>query len=388
MPLAPADAHHLPVLWDGHVRTPDGRPAGGAAVTAYARPPATQLKAGGRLAAVARTVTDVSGRYTLRAAPSGALAALADEAGWVTVMVTATSPSGASLAVDSLAWKPAGAHSARGLGTSAGARGRWVTSPAELFTPEGAYSAGTVKPRLAEAAGEHPTVLTLSKARPARADRFQTTATPPDSTCGVHKSRDVGVHPVQVGEISLHDFWGGEFVYTNTKSTSFEIGFRQDGGGWSVGGSTSMSSEHKMTSMGALPALEYGQWYRYLAHMIFKHFTWICGDGNIGYFYSAETIEPVDWNGGMQQSDMYDEPACSPNRDFHAPVGPHRSLAREEGGSHTMRGAIFVEGFTGSVTSAVSKSVLYRWTNAYDRQRDVCPSDDYIWANTRVTTES
>ena len=89
-PIAHADETAPPVLWAGEIRTQDGKAADGADVVAYARPPATTIQPGQDLVEVARTTTDGSGRFVLRAWPDTAMS-LADQAGWATVMLTAFS---------------------------------------------------------------------------------------------------------------------------------------------------------------------------------------------------------------------------------------------------------------------------------------------------------
>ena len=120
-PIAHADETAPPVLWAGEIRTQDGKSADGADVVAYARPPAASIKTGQELVEVARTTTDGSGRFVLRAWPDTAMS-LADQAGWATVMLTAFSADGMSLAVDSVAFEPTTQYSAKSVGRRRGAR--------------------------------------------------------------------------------------------------------------------------------------------------------------------------------------------------------------------------------------------------------------------------
>ncbi len=191
-----------PILWTGVVHRPAGLAAADTPVVAYARPPAVRLEEGDRLVAVAHDTTDGSGHFTLRASPGGHIGALADESGWVTFMVTAVSPAGMTMAVDSLAWKPDGDYTARDLT----AHGRWVTRPEDLFSPRARYSSQSVDDR--RPMTEHPNVLTLTPGGRV----FRAKATAPDPSCGLYESKDAGVHPVAVGEMFLHPRWGGDFV--------------------------------------------------------------------------------------------------------------------------------------------------------------------------------
>jgi hypothetical protein len=115
-PIATADETAPPVLWSGEIRTQDGSAADGADVVAYARPPAASIKHGQEMVEVARTTTDGSGRFVLRAWPDTAMS-LANQAGWATVMLTAFSDDGMSLAVDSVAFEPTTQYTAKSVGT-------------------------------------------------------------------------------------------------------------------------------------------------------------------------------------------------------------------------------------------------------------------------------
>jgi hypothetical protein len=380
LPTAWADSD-LPVLWQGEVRTSAGVPAAGTTVIAYARPPAIGLEPGRKLAEVARTTTDASGRFVLRAAPNASLQTAADDDGWVSVMVTAISADGMAMAVDSVAWGASPGFSARSVGAP---NGRWLTTPAER---EAALQPGdfraTSAAYAADVAKERPSVLVLAKGKPdLEAPRFSAMSSSSRWGCGVYKKEDAGISPVAIGELFLEQSWGGEFVYNNTRSTSFQVGLSEDGKYWGVGGSTTFSRQSQAQSGGPIGSTAEFQRFRYSADMVFKRITWICGEE--GYYYSEQTIEPVDWNLGMHQDHVSLVPSCNPR--FHSTVPGGRYLLRAGGSSITLQGAINIGGFAGSMTSVVSRNVSYRWDNAAPYQRDVCGESRMLNQNTRAVT--
>ncbi|MGH9035151.1 MAG: hypothetical protein ACRD0O_05250, partial [Acidimicrobiia bacterium] len=197
----------VPLLWAGEIRNAAGQPSP-AELVAYVRPPASRLTEGDTLVPLARATADPSGHFALRAAPNDAVRSYADPAGWVTVMVAAFSDDGGmTLAVDSVAWKPAG----RTL-SGDDAAGHWVSSPAELFAPAG-YSAAVASPE-----SERPGVLVLSASARRRPMERRPVGPDPGWCVGPHKTTEVGDHWVPVGELHMNKDWGGLFEYTNTKT--------------------------------------------------------------------------------------------------------------------------------------------------------------------------
>lgn len=355
--VAPAtQADVLPVLWEGDVRTSAGQPTP-AEVVAFIRPPALELVPGAPLVPLARTTTDATGHFTLRSLPSEAFRLAQDDAGWVTIMVAAFSADRVTMAVDSIAWNADAV--------------RWITHPAELVEPSNPVTTAT----------ERPTVLVVPAAAPtAQGD-------PPRGfgSCWLKGSRDEGVHPVEVGELHLHMQWGGKFKYTNTRTSSFQVGVAEKGHGWEVGGSVSWSRERGLThEKHPIPARDNIQMFSYDADMIFKRFDWGC---NKGYPDVSEvsTLEPVDWTGGMHQRVGGPQPPCG-NERYHSSVDPRTVVTRDEGSSMTLDGAISVLGFRGSMTSAISRSVVYTFDNTVWWERNLCGSSNYIVNETRVAS--
>lgn len=127
------------------------------------------------------------------------------------------------------------------------------------------------------------------------------------------------------------------------------------------------------------PSAEVRFW-SYKAHMEFKRFTWFCGWEHQYYF--VDTLEPVAWTSGMDEIAAWPPPSC--DLKFISPVPAMRHVKRGDGSSTTFEGAISLGGFSGSVTSAVSSTVLYKWFNGLDRERNLCGSTNFLTKNTRV----
>lgn len=356
----PAAADAAPVLWTGEVRNGAGAPLD-AEVIAYLRPPVDELRVGLNLAPLTRTTTDEAGRFTLRAVPTEAILAIADP--WVTVMVVAYSAEGMSVAVDSVAWRPDG----------------WVTRPADL--QPGAAPA----PALPEE--ERPSVLVVQQPRP---DASVGVAKPPPAgLCGIIKEKDLEPAYVAIGELHLGSHWQGEFTYTNTKSTSFEIGWRPEGKNWSVAGSTSKSRKTEGSSGGVLRAVDHPRMFTYRIRTKFRQYTWNCRGHDVEHTDSTgkvDTVEPTGWTGGVVRDEFGSTPGC-PNMEWSDPVpGEDGWFSRGSGSSTTFGRAINVIGFEGAVTSTVSDVVLYKWTNTLSFHRLLCGESNYIAENARVSS--
>src|SRR5688572_19332673 len=176
-PIARADETAPPVLWEGVIHTPEGTPADGADVVAYARPPAASIKPGQELTEVARTTTDGSGRFVLRAWPDTAMT-MADQAGWATVMPTAFDGNGMSLAVDSVSFEPT-PYSAKSVGAHPARRaGRWMTGPADRFPQPGTYRVASVEDEATATDAERPAVLVLEPGAKPEPGRFAAAEVP------------------------------------------------------------------------------------------------------------------------------------------------------------------------------------------------------------------
>jgi hypothetical protein len=304
-PAVRAAVPDAPPLWDGTIVGTEGQPLH-AEVVAYARPAGLGLNEGSApLREIARTRTDGSGRYVLRSLHSEALRAAEDQNGWTNVMVAAFGDDGSfNLAFDSLAWAPAGGFHPQIADDPA--KGRWVTSPGErLAAEQGGIRALSAPEDPAAVAEEHPMVMVLAD----HGERHFSAqgsapwpAKPADRNCmTVLKSEEIGNGiDTKVGETHLDRDWTGSFEYSNSRSTSFQVGVRQAGQGWSVGGSTSSLQNSKSTT-GADPHLPSQHMWNFAADLRYGHYTWRCyGAG--ARWYDAESIQPFTWKGGIHQS--------------------------------------------------------------------------------------
>lgn len=384
MPPARAEAPAAPVLWEGTVQSSDGAPAAGTEVLAFARPPADQLGSGAnQLVPVAQATTDSQGHYALRAGHSDALRAAEDDTGWVTVMVSAAGPAGSTMAIDTIAWQPRGGIRAAAAGRGDDTAGRWITTPAQQLAAQsgdGQFRA-TAADDAEAAAQDRPAVMVLRGGDP-QDRRFSAQGAQgqgPDSggCAGPTHTEDLGTRMVEVGELHLSHDWSGQFKYEQVRSTSFQIGVRQQGQWWSAGGSvgslkgTSLSHEN--------PVLDQDHTYRYSAQMIFKRFTWIC---NFADVREVDTVEPVEWTGGMERSDNNLPPGCNPK--FEIPVVPNDVVKRKIGASTTIEGGVSVAGFQGSATETIAKGAEQTWVNKLPNKRYLCGESALPTRHTRV----
>ena len=371
LPHVAQAAEAAPVLWEGIVQTPKGEPAGGASVVAYARPPAGQLQVGDHLAEVARTTADDDGRFTLRTPGGGAMAAAADQSGWTTVMVVATSPAGNSLAIDSLAWQPH--EGVQGFSATAG---RWITDPAELLAPATAIQEKPAK------SIERPAALVLSATKEVRSGTVRPFGSPsraPGSFCMLTDEKDLGKKPVTIGHMHMERGWSGHFIYTNTKSTSFEVGVSMDGGAFTGKGSRTVTTEAEAGGRDLDDtSTRRNRWYQIA--MTFTKYHWRCNEfsGN----FEADTIEPGTWGGTNTYHDDNRVPECNAKYTEEA-SWPKRGFRRQKGSGSVYEAGFSAGGFSGSTSVATSNTVDQLWFNDMPRYSQPLRIDGTPDRNTR-----
>jgi hypothetical protein len=365
-----------PALWDGTILGLDGRPAG-AEIVAYARPSGLGLDEGSApLREIARTRTDGAGRYVLRTLHTEAVRSAEDHDGWTNVMVAAFGDDGSfNLGFDSVSWVPAGGFSAASADRpGSDRRGRWVTTPAERVAAEQgeirALSADAAE-HPAEVAKERPTTMVLSGQGEPRfsAQGAPKPDKPSDRNCmALLESRDLDVHFTKVGEVHADRDWSGYFEYTSSRSTSFQVGVRPAGQGWSVGGSTSslQNSQSSTTSGERLPPQNM---YNFAADLKYGWYKWRCY-GNGDRWYDAESVQPYTWKGGIRQTQGGSEPSCGSGH--MSPIPPDGKYRRKEKQSTTYDGGVSVAGFTGSVTTTIATGVETIWYNQRPHERQLC----------------
>ena len=388
-PIARASEPPAPVLWEGTIVGTDGRPAAGTEVVAFARPAGADLQeTEAALEPVARTTTDDAGRYVLRSGHTDALRAVETDSGWANVMVAAFGRDGSfSLATDSIAWAPAAGFRAAGVDEKPN-RGRWLTTPADRAAAEAGTFRASAAPDPEAVNRERPTVMTLAPGTdgPIRAQA----AKPPDGRrygmcAGPYKTEripapDQGIF-TPVGEMHLVQAWSGEFAYTTTNSTSFQVGVRPEGRGWSVGGSTS-SLKEGTSEAGNDGGLAENHMYTFAADIDYVRTTWRCNRGD--NWHGVEMVEAGAWRGGLKRTDFGPAPGCNPAK--KSSVVPTGYYKRGQSESTTLQGAVSVMGFSGSVTTTVAKGVRYVWHNHVDRHRYLCGEKAFITADTRISS--
>ncbi|MEW6474673.1 MAG: hypothetical protein AB1679_20665 [Actinomycetota bacterium] len=337
---------------------------------------------------MARTTTDADGRYVLRSGRTDALRAVEHDSGWTNVMVSAFGRDGSfSVATDSIAWAPADGFHAASADNNPN-RGRWVTTPAARAAAEDGTFRAAAAPDPEALNHERPAVMTLSRPTD-RTIKAQASKPPPmrqyGMCAGPYKTEkipapDQGVF-TPVGEMHLEQAWSGQFAYTSTRSTSFQVGVRGEGGGWSAGGSTSTLKESTSRS-GNDRGLTENHMYTFAADIDYVRTTWNCNRADRWHW--VEMIEPSFWRGGILQTDRGTPPPCDPKKT--SPVQPMGYHVRGDKQSTTLNGAVSVMGFSGSVTTTVAKGVFYRWENHVARTRYLCGFTGYITQDTRIAS--
>lgn len=285
-------------------------------------------------------------------------------------MVVATGADGMALAVDSVSWRPAGGLAPFSLGGD----GSWVTTPRALLADPAAFATQTVEGAGA-LGGERPSVLTLDPATKTTLPLGKRPGgSPPkgETHCApTPRSKDLdGVFPVAVGELHRERGWGAEFVYTSTKSSSFQIGSAADGKGWKLAGSSSMSQTRDGRAGGYETPTDHLVFETIYAEMVFTEFEWVCGEPN---WYRAYTLEPTKWTGGVRDRGGVNPTSCK------------AFFERVRGTSQTLEGAISVEGFLGSVSTGFTMSVKdtrstgvgEMWMNEVSHERLLCGDREY-----------
>lgn len=184
-----------------------------------------------------------------------------------------------------------------------------------------------------------------------------------------------------VGELHLERAWSGDFAYATTRSTSFQVGVRPEGGNWGVGGSTS-SLKQGTSEAGNDIGLTEHHMYTFAADIDYVRTAWRCTRGD--NWYAVEMVEPASWRGGLRRTDFGPPPGC--DRSKTSPVPPTGYFRRGKSESTTMEGAINVAGFRGAVTTTVSEGVRYGWRNQVNHERHLCGERNYINTNTRISS--
>lgn len=389
-PTVPDRAPSRPLLWSGQVVDRRGVPTA-AQVVAVLRPPASaiptleQRTPAPPSIPLASSATGRDGRFELRAD----LPPVPDSyrpAGWLQVMLLAQADDGSwAIANDSVRYVPAGRGQRAGV---------WASTMAGLERIEGLRSArpplgAPALERVARAdqsgGYERPSVIELGEPRPAAAAvtsaRWKGPGAP-YTGCSARYVEDRQEGLRTISDIDVGPAWSYVIDYTDTASTSWDIGVEQSGGGWKAGGTSSFSS-----SLGAGFNAEYGpygQRFReaYQVQLVHAKVLWQCASqSSPGPFY-VRTVEAESWTGGtFNQGD----PVVPCNPSFRKPVAGRTFGWRKEGTVSRYSATATAFGFNGKAAVGYSKDIKLGWKNHLGHPRDACgESGNPYYGHTRV----
>jgi hypothetical protein len=381
-----------PLLWRGRIVDHLGRPATGR-LAAFLRPPASAIpKVGSGKPApasipLASTVTSPHGEFELRAVLPTVPAEYRQD-GWLHVMVLAEAQDSSwALANDSMRYvAPTGILRS----------GAWVSTIADELRLGGALTAP--KPPTVVALArliaegltggvERPDVLQLGEPRITAAGAGPASGRwkgPGDPYVGCNAVAVEGREKAfrTISDIDVGPAWSHILQYTDTKTTSWDIGVEQSRGGWKAGGTTSFSN-----ALSAGFDAEYGPYptrfrEEYQIDLVHAKVLWRCGSKTSpGPFY-IRTVEAESWAGGTFNQG---EPIIPCNPKHRESIAGRTKGWRLEGktSKYSASGAGF--GFSGGAAVTYTKDIKLGWHNHLEHARDVCgESDNPFKGRTRV----
>jgi hypothetical protein len=387
-PLAP----NSPLLWNGRVVDHLGHPSA-AHITAFLRPPASVIPDAGSGAPapasipLASGVAGPDGKFELRALLPAAPAEYRPD-GWLHVMVLAEAADGSwALANDSMRY----VTSVDPLGP-----GAWLsTVDAEerlrSILQTGASPRRAVLERLIadDLTGgfERPELLQLGEPRLAAAGTGPASGRwkgPGDPYVGCNAVAVEGREKAfrTISDIDVGPAWSHILQYTDTKTTSWDIGVEQSSGGWKAGGTTSFSN-----SVSAGFDAEYGPYpsrfrEEYQIDLVHAKVLWRCGSKTSpGPFY-IRTVEAENWAGGTFNQG---EPIIPCNPKHRESVAGRTKGWRLDGRTSKYSASAAGFGFSGGAAVKYTKDIKLGWHNHLEQARDVCgESDNPFKGRTRV----
>jgi len=381
-----------PLLWAGRVVDRHGQ-AAPALVSAFIRPPASAIPSAGEATAAPASIpltsgqTGQDGRFELRV-ESPAVPAEYRPDGWLHVMLFTEGADGSwSIATDSVRYVPAGG----GL-----ARPAWLSTLAAQERAEQLRTSGGSRTRTMAAmdrleaedqAGgdERPAVIQLGepKAQASAAQPYGWKGPgEPYVACTARHVEDRQKAMRTISDIDVGPHWSYAIDYTNTGTTSWDVGYEQSGGNWKVAGTSSFSDSHS-TGFNA----EYGPYparFRetYQVRLVHAKVLWQCGSRTSpGPFY-VRTVEPESWTGGTFNEG---EPVVPCNPRHKEPVAGRTYGWRYEGKSSKYSASAAVYGFSGQAAVSYSRSTRLGWRNHLEHARHVCGESGHPYTGrTRV----
>ncbi|MGH2668010.1 MAG: hypothetical protein ACRDH5_02615, partial [bacterium] len=172
-----------------------------------------------------------------------------------------------------------------------------------------------------------------------------------------------------ISDIDVGPDWSYLIDYTDTGTTSWDVGYEQSGGNWKVAGTTSFSN-----SNGAGFNAEYGPYpgrFReaYQVQLVHAKVLWQCASRTTPGPFFVRTVEPESWTGGTYNEG---DPVVPCNPSYRKPVAGNTHGWRQEGSTSQYSASAAVFGFGGRAAVTYSNAIKLGWKNHLGYPRDVC----------------
>lgn len=389
----------VPTLWSGLLKRHDGKPAPGA-VTLAVRPSAEDidraLTSGAPMPAtvpLAKQRVGADGRFTLKGDLPPNLPAGYVKDGWVNVLLVATDGQEIRLATDSMFRDP----------EPLTGKSRWLTSPAsrlqrEAFAKESragtSANAETGRASLIERleadltdSQERPNEIQFDKPPSGSASPVSEAAVGPGAPyvgCNVNQVVDRTAAFQSIADIDQAGGWRAKVIYSNTRNTSFEVGYSASGNSWSVAGS-SLVSQNASVEFGLtfppepVPNRSYTSM---LMELNYDKIQWRCASqSNPGPYYPY-TSEPVAWTGNTRNLGT---PTINCNPNYLSEIGTDFFFRKQGGSGATYSASGSAFGFYGKASVGYATNLEYTIENMTGTNAQVCgESGNPLFDHTRV----
>lgn len=370
----------LPLLWSGQVVDANGEPTPATIAAVLAPPPwaipmrdhalSGQLPVGSIPLSTASAGRD--GRFELRSGLPVVPPSFVS-GGWMNVMLFVESIDGSwAVAMDSVRFIGAGP-------------GSWVSKlSSEILAPDVPAD---------DTAGERPTVIALQPpANSAERERraagvvdvsYKAPGAPYTGCAALYKEATANAMRT-IADIDMGSDWSFRLNYSDTRTTSWDVGYDKEGKGWAVGGTHSFAQSSANgfdTEIGPYP----GDYYRESYQVELEHakVVWRCAmKTSPGPFY-VRTVQPERWtNSTYNQGDPH---VICPRLSNRRSVGVGTFAWRDEGSTSQWSAGGDAFGFRGGAGVGYSKQIRLGWKNHNRDPRFVCgESGDPFRDQTRV----